>query len=236
MTALHQAVLDDNLVMVRLLTQHGAKINKKDEDGWTPLHAAAANGLHLIAKYLISQGADKEALTEEEEKAVDLADPEDYKTISVLLNTQESLEKERRMSTVGVIKKEPAWFRRESMQRDSVLDPSLYRVKLGGEERKLGVRLSSKQSDKDTFASLQARKGSLWVGSDHKEVVKEEDEEEKVEVKAAVKVEKVVEKMETVAAVASSSSTIKDSDMETEESVSSKLEQWKRRRIERLER
>ena len=106
---------------------------------------------------------------------------------------------------------------------------------LGGEERKLGVRLSSKQSDKDTFASLRARKGSLWVGSDHKEVVKEEDEEEKVEVKAVVKVEKVVEKMETVTAVASSSS-IKDSDMETEESVSSKLEQWKRRRIERLER
>ena len=45
-----QAVLDDNLVMVRLLIQHGAKMNKKDEDGWTPLHAAAANGLHLIAK------------------------------------------------------------------------------------------------------------------------------------------------------------------------------------------
>ena len=46
-----QAVLDDNLVMVRLLTQHGAKINKKDEDGWTPLHAAAANGLPHIARY-----------------------------------------------------------------------------------------------------------------------------------------------------------------------------------------
>ena len=45
-----QAVLDDNLVMVRLLIQHGARMNKKDEDGWTPLHAAAANGLHLIAK------------------------------------------------------------------------------------------------------------------------------------------------------------------------------------------
>ena len=57
-----------------------------------------------------------------------------------------------------------------------------------------------------------------------------------MEVKAVVKVEKVVEKMETVAPVASSSSSIKDSDMETEESVSSKLEQWKRRRIERLER
>ena len=46
-----QAVLDDNLVMVRLLIQHGAKINKKDEDGWTPLHAAAANGLPHIARY-----------------------------------------------------------------------------------------------------------------------------------------------------------------------------------------
>lgn len=45
-----QAVLDDNLVMVRLLIQHGAKINKKDEDGWTPLHAAAANSLHHIAR------------------------------------------------------------------------------------------------------------------------------------------------------------------------------------------
>ena len=44
-------MLDDNLVMVRLLTQHGAKINKKDEDGWTPLHAAAANGLPHIARY-----------------------------------------------------------------------------------------------------------------------------------------------------------------------------------------
>ena len=45
-----QAVLDDNLVMVRLLIQHGARLDKKDDDGWTPLHAAAANGLHLIAK------------------------------------------------------------------------------------------------------------------------------------------------------------------------------------------
>ena len=48
-------MLDDNLVMVRLLIQHGAKINKKDEDGWTPLHAAAANGLHHIARYHLTR-------------------------------------------------------------------------------------------------------------------------------------------------------------------------------------
>jgi len=102
--------------MVRLLIHHRAKLNKKDEDGWNPLHAAAANGLHHIAKYLISQGADKEALTNEGETAVDLVDPDDYKTMAVLLNAEESSEKERRMSAVrGGSKKEPAWFRRESI-------------------------------------------------------------------------------------------------------------------------
>ena len=78
-----------------------------------------------LCRYLISQGADKDALTDEEEKAVDLVDPEDFKTTAVLLNTQESLEKERRMSTAppGLTgKREPAWFRRESMQRDTVME------------------------------------------------------------------------------------------------------------------
>merc|ERR1719233_879045 len=102
MTALHQAVLDDNLVMVRLLIHHGAKLNKLDEDCWTPLHAAAA----------------KEALTDEGEKAEDLVDPDDYKTMAVLLNTEESKEKDRRMSAMRGVKREPAWFRRESMQRE----------------------------------------------------------------------------------------------------------------------
>ena len=61
---------------------------------------------------------------------MDLVDQEDYKTISVLLNTQESVEKERRMSAVpagaGAVKREPAWFRRESMQRESVIQESGY--------------------------------------------------------------------------------------------------------------
>lgn len=258
MTALHQAVLDDNLACVRILIQHGAKINKKDEDGWTPLHAAAANGLPHIARYLISQGADKDALTDEEEKAVDLVDPEDFKTTAVLLNTQESVEKERRMSTAppGLAKREPAWFRRESMQRDSVMESGFKMSKLcgGGDERKIGVRLSAaKHNDKDSFASLRARKGSLWP----KDTVQEEDEDmEKMEevvpkpaptpVKSIIKIDKIREKFETTKAGSPGSSSSRaqashhvarpDTEMETEESVSSKLEQWKRRRIERLER
>ena len=69
----------------------------------------------IICRYLISQGADKEALTNEGETAVDLVDPDDYKTMAVLLNAEESSEKDRRMSAVRGSKKEPAWFRRESM-------------------------------------------------------------------------------------------------------------------------
>lgn len=50
MTALHQAVLDNNLAVVKILINHGSDINQQDEDSWTPLHAACANGMADIAK------------------------------------------------------------------------------------------------------------------------------------------------------------------------------------------
>ena len=50
LSALHQAVLDDNLRVVRILITHGADINLQDADTWTPLHAACANGMADIAK------------------------------------------------------------------------------------------------------------------------------------------------------------------------------------------
>ena len=124
----------------------------------------------------------------------------------------------------------------------------------GGDERKIGVRLSAaKHNDKDSFASLRARKGSLWP----KDTVQEEDEDmEKMEepvpkpaptpVKSIIKIDKIREKFETTKAGSPGSSSSRtqashhvarpETEMETEESVSSKLEQWKRRRIERLER
>ena len=108
---------------------------------------------------------------------------------------------------------------------------------------------AAKHNDKDSFASFRARKGSLWVGSEPKDTVQEEDEDEKSEPipppttsKRIIKVEKIREKFEVMktSPPSSSSSSITSSshstEMETEESVSSKLEQWKRRRIERLER
>ena len=125
---------------------------------------------------------------------------------------------------------------------------------LCADERKIGVRLSaSKINDKDSFSSLRARKGSLWVGTEPKDVVKEEEEDERGETqseaqttttptatppKSIIKVEKMREKFEVLKTSSSSSAhgSNQQQNIETEESVSSKLEQWKRRRIERLER
>jgi hypothetical protein len=81
------------------------------------------------------------------------------------------------------------------------------------DEWKQGVRIDLKHSDRDTFSALRARKGSMWVGGEGSKVVEEEEDEDE------------------------SMDTISDTHMEeTEENFSAKLEQWKRRRVERLER
>lgn len=51
LTALHQAVLDGSFTAVRLLLKHEAQVNQLDDDGWTPLHAACAEGHSNIARY-----------------------------------------------------------------------------------------------------------------------------------------------------------------------------------------
>ena len=52
-TPLHAAALNDHPKMVRLLLSRGANKILADEDGWTPLHAAAARGCAEAAKELL---------------------------------------------------------------------------------------------------------------------------------------------------------------------------------------
>ena len=113
-----QAVLDANLALVRLFVSHGADIHKADDDSWTPLHAAAANGHAAIARYLMDRGADTQAATEEEETALDLVDGEDYNTIAVLLDSEIRLQTKKKR-TVTRERREPAWVSLQEEEKDT---------------------------------------------------------------------------------------------------------------------
>jgi ankyrin repeat protein len=57
-TPLHKASENGHIDAMRLLINHGANINKKDNDKWTPLHEASWNGNIDAMQLLIDAGAD----------------------------------------------------------------------------------------------------------------------------------------------------------------------------------
>lgn len=83
MAAIHEAVLSGNLECVKLLVHHGADIHQRDEEGWTPLHMACSDGFPLIARYLLSLGADPKLENECGEKPADLIDVENKELLEL---------------------------------------------------------------------------------------------------------------------------------------------------------
>ena len=79
-------MINENFSAVRLLIGHGADVNARDEDSWTPLHAAAAVGNASIIKLLLQNNADPFATTIFDERPIDLCETEDVAAISVLLD------------------------------------------------------------------------------------------------------------------------------------------------------
>lgn len=61
--ALHLALQEQQIEMVKVLLQHGAKIDSIGYHGWTPLHIAAAIGNLELTKLCLSHGANIQAVT-----------------------------------------------------------------------------------------------------------------------------------------------------------------------------
>lgn len=68
------ACIDENLDVVKFLVENGASVNQQDNEGWTPLHAAASCGYLNIAEYFINHGASVGIVNSEGEVPSDLAE------------------------------------------------------------------------------------------------------------------------------------------------------------------
>jgi ankyrin repeat protein len=62
---LHSAASARNLEGVRLLLQHGAPVNARQQGGWTPIHASAQNGDRAMVELLLQHGADRSAANDQ---------------------------------------------------------------------------------------------------------------------------------------------------------------------------
>lgn len=67
--------------MVEFLVEHGADVNRGDNEGWTPLHATASCGFLSIAKYLIEHGANVAAVNHDGQLAVDIAESDEMEDL-----------------------------------------------------------------------------------------------------------------------------------------------------------
>ena len=59
--------------MKYLVEELGADVNQRDNDGYTPLHHAAARGDNEMILYLVSKGADVKAVSRRGQTTADMA-------------------------------------------------------------------------------------------------------------------------------------------------------------------
>jgi ankyrin repeat protein len=85
---LHSAAAARSLETVRLLLDHGAEVNARQQGGWTALHAAAQHGDVEMAKLLIERGAEVTAANDEGVTAADLAREGGHTVVTEMIAAQ----------------------------------------------------------------------------------------------------------------------------------------------------
>ena len=84
-TALHEAILQPNVLAVELLLDFGFDPNAKTKNGYTPLHFAVAANNIAAAKLLLQYGADKRIKNGEGFTALDKARQSENGSFIILL-------------------------------------------------------------------------------------------------------------------------------------------------------
>ncbi|MEK6481224.1 DUF1697 domain-containing protein [Catalinimonas sp. 4WD22] len=84
-TPLHSAVAIGNYDLCKLLLEHGADPNARQQQGVTPLHSAAHNGFTSITQLLIDHGADVHAVMESGQTPLMMAEEASFSVTAKLL-------------------------------------------------------------------------------------------------------------------------------------------------------
>jgi hypothetical protein len=84
-SALHYAVMKDNIALVGLLLARGADVNSRTKSGTTPLHTAVLYGRVEIAELLITKGADINARSASGATPLSIAEAANLKPMARML-------------------------------------------------------------------------------------------------------------------------------------------------------
>jgi uncharacterized protein len=82
---LHSAASARNLEAARLLLEHGAPVNARQQGGWVPLHAAAQNGDRPMVELLLKYRADPKLANDDGKTSAMLAREKGHAEIATLL-------------------------------------------------------------------------------------------------------------------------------------------------------
>jgi uncharacterized protein len=85
---LHSAASSRNLAAGRLLVEHGAPVNARQQGGWVPIHAAAQNGDGDTVNLLLAHGAEVDIANDEGKTPAMVARDKGHTQIADLLEKQ----------------------------------------------------------------------------------------------------------------------------------------------------
>jgi uncharacterized protein len=88
--ALHSACAAGHEEIARLLIEHGAEPNGREDGGSTPLHSAAGQGMTSLSDFLMEHGADPKDLTDDMLTPADIAGRAGYPELAAHLRTRAS--------------------------------------------------------------------------------------------------------------------------------------------------